>query len=588
MPARRRETAMSMRILFCAALLAHSAAGAAADSHVKPPEGPSGVARKSAVVATRYLAATAHPAASAAAASVLKAGGNAIDAAIAAQLVLNLVEPQSSGIGGGAFLLFWDARARQLYAYDGRETAPGAATPSMFLGADGKPMPFMAAVRSGRAVGVPGLAALLHHVHRKHGRLAWADLFKPAIAAAETGFAVSPRLSRAIADMPSLKERADTRDYFHAADGNPLPAGATLRNARFAATLRTLAAGGADAFHRGPLAAEIVGTVRAAAVPGALAEADLAAYRVVERPPVCGAYRVYRVCSMGPPSSGGIAVIQILGLLERFPAATIGGESAEAAHLYVEAARLAFADRNHYVADPDFVRVPSRGLVDRTYLDARSRLIDEGRRREKVEPGLPPPERGLRFSPDASNERPGTSHLSIVDAEGNAVSFTTTIENGFGAQMMAAGFLLNNQLTDFSFAPEADGKPVANRIEPGKRPRSSMAPVIVFDASGAPLLVIGSPGGARIIGYVARAVIGVLDGGLDLQRALDRAHLGSLGGPAELEKGSAAEALAEALKQRGHAVVVRDLNSGLHAILRRDGKLHGAADPRREGVALGE
>ncbi len=344
----------------------------------------------------------------------------------------------------------------------------------------------------------------------------------------------------------------------------------------------------ADAFYRGPLAAEIVATVRGAASPGTLAAEDLAAYRVVERPPVCGAYRAYRICSMGPPSSGGIAVIQIMALLERFPAATVGGETAEAAHLYIEAARLAFADRNHYVADPDFVRVPTKGLTDRAYLEQRGRLIDAGKAAAKVEPGVPPDEKGLRFAPDASNERPGTSHLSIVDAEGNAVSFTTTIENGFGAQMMAGGFLLNNQLTDFSFVPEADGKPVANRIEPGKRPRSSMAPVIVFDAGGAPILVIGSPGGARIIGYVARAIVGVLDGGLDAQRALDRPHLGSLGGPAELEKDSAAEALAEALKQRGHTVAIRELNSGLHAILRRDGKLIGAADPRREGLAIGE
>lgn len=551
----------------------------------RPPEGATGWTPKPAVHAKRFMAVTANRHATEAALAVLKAGGNAVDAAIAAQLVLGLAEPQSSGLGGGGFLLYWDAKAQKLFAYDGRETAPAGASPRLFLGADGKPMAFLAAVRSGKSVGVPGVPALLAHAHRKHGRQAWASLVEPVAALAERGFAVSPRLSALIGETPTLKERPETRAYFFLESGAPLPAGHALKNAAYAAALKAYATRGAEPFYRGPGAAALAARVREAG--GTLAAADFAAYKIEERDPVCGAYIGFRICSMGPPSSGGIAVLQVLALLERFDAETVAAEDEKAAHLFVEATRLAFADRNRFVADPAFARVPVKGLLDRAYLEARAKLIDEGKAAEKFESGTPPEDKG-EYAPGDGAESPGTSHLSIVDAEGNAVSFTTTIENGFGAQMMASGYLLNNQLTDFSAVPEQEGKPVANRVEPGKRPRSSMAPVMVFDAEGRLILVVGSPGGARIIAYVARTVMRVIDGGADIAVAIAKPHVATTGAGAELEKGTDAEKFAPQLEAMGHKVVVRELNSGLHGIQIGDGTLTGGADPRREGLAAGE
>ncbi|MBL8663148.1 MAG: gamma-glutamyltransferase [Candidatus Odyssella sp.] len=571
---------MNRILRFAALLLAASPALAQTE---RAPETATGVARKPPVFAKRFMAVTAHPEATRAAYDVLKSGGSAADAAVAAQLVLGLVEPQSSGLGGGAFLLYWDNKAKRLYAYDGRETAPAVAKPDVFL-KDGKPMPFLDAVRSGHSVGVPGAPALLEHLHKRHGKLAWAGLLQPAQRLAEQGFRVTPRLHQLVAGTPTLKLRAETRAYFFGADEAPVAAGTALKNPDYAATLARLA-GGTSPFYRGPPAEAIAARVRAEG--GTLAAADLAAYKIEEREPLCGLYIGLRVCSMGPPSSGGIAVLQILAILERFPSETVNAEDERAAHLFVEAARLAFADRNLYVADPAFVRVPTKGLVDRDYLAARARLLDIRRAAEKVEAGVPPENKG-EFAPGDGAESPGTSHLSIVDGEGNAVSFTTTIENGFGAQMMAGGFLLNNQLTDFSFAPAVDGKPVANRVEPGKRPRSSMAPVMAFDKEGRLLLVVGSPGGARIIAYVARTLTRVLDGGMDIAAAVSAPHVATTGAVAELEQGTDAEALAERLARLGHKVAVRELNSGLHGIQITQDTLIGGADPRREGAAMGD
>lgn len=550
----------------------------------RAPEGATGVTKKPAVFAKRFMAVTAHPEATRAAYDVLKAGGSAADAAVAAQLVLNLVEPQSSGIGGGGFILYWDAKAKRLHAYDGRETAPAGAKPDAFM-KDGKPLPFLAAVRSGQSVGVPGAVALLEHMHKRHGKQPWANLFGPAQRLAEQGFRVTARLNQLIADTPTLKENVEARAYFFGAGGAPLAAGHELKSPDFAATLARLASGGAPAFYRGPLAETLAARVREAG--GTLAIADLAAYKIEEREPLCGAYIGLRVCSMGPPSSGGLAVLQILAILERFHNETVTAEDERAAHLFVEAARLAFADRNLYVGDPAFVRVPVKGLLDRDYLAARARLIDLRRALEKIEAGTPPENKG-EWAPDAGEESPGTSHLSIVDGEGNAVSFTTTIENGFGAQMMAGGFLLNNQLTDFSFVPVIEGKPVANRVEPGKRPRSSMAPVMVFDKDGRLLLVVGSPGGARIIAYVARTLIRVLDGGMDIAAAVAKPHVATTGTVAEFEKGTDVEVLAARLQALGHKIAIRELNSGLHGIQITEDALIGGADPRREGVAMGD
>ncbi|WP_114375131.1 gamma-glutamyltransferase [Elioraea thermophila] len=547
------------------------------------------VAARGPEIATRHMVAAAHPLAAEAGLAVLRRGGAAIDAAVAVQAVLGLVEPQSSGIGGGAFLLHWDAATRALSAWDGRETAPRAAGPDLFLRPDGSPMGFHEAAVGGRAVGVPGVVAMLEAVHRRHGRLPWADLFAPAIALAEEGFPVSPRLAAAIAaDRERLARDPAARAYFFLPDGSPLPAGHRLRNPAYAETLRAIARDGAEALREGPIAEAILAAVRGASWnPGLLAAEDLRAYAPRERDPVCMLYRVWRVCGMGPPSSGGVAVGQILGLLAHTWLGAMDPRGAEAAHWLVEAGRLAFADRNLYLADSDFVRVPVRGLLDPAYLTVRAQVIDPARAAETVRPGNPPWREG-GLAPDDTAREFGTSHLSIVDSSGNAVAMTTTIEDVFGARVMAAGFLLNNQLTDFAFRPEIDGRPVANRVEGGKRPRSSMAPTMVFDPQGALRVVVGSPGGARIIGYVAQTLVAILDWAMDPQAAIELPRVVTVGAGAELEAGTEAERLAPLLEARGHRVTVRALPSGLHAIVITARGLEGGADPRREGVARGD
>lgn len=540
--------------------------------------------------AERQMVAAAHPLAAEAGLAMLRAGGSAADAAVAAQMVLTLVEPQSSGIGGGALLLHWDAASRALHAWDGRETAPAAATPGLFL-RDGRPLPFQEAAAGGRAVGVPGAVRMLEAVHRAHGRLPWPSLFAPAIRLAEEGFPVSPRLAAAIAaDAERLRADPGARALFFTAEGAPLPAGATLRNPALAATLRALAAGGADALHHGPIAEAIVAAVRGhPANPGGMTAADLAGYAPARREAVCAPYRVWRVCGFPPPSSGGVAVGQILALLAHFDLASLDPNGADAAHLLAEAGRLAFADRNLFLADPAFVRVPLPGLLDPAYLTARAQQIDRDRAIAAPRPGNPPwRDAALRLAPQPAQPEAGTSHLSIVDAAGNAVAMTTTIESAFGARVVVGGFVLNNQLTDFAFLPEADGRPVANRVEPGKRPRSSMAPTLVFDAEGRLLAVLGSPGGARIIHYVARALVALLDWGMEPQAAAALPHVGTIGAALDLEEGTPLAALAPALAARGHTVRLVPMPSGLQIILLgRDG-LRGGADPRREGVALGD
>lgn len=545
-------------------------------------------AAREAATATRHMVAAAHPLAAEAGREVLRLGGSAIDAAVAVQAVLGLVEPQSSGIGGGAFILHWDAATRALVSWDGRETAPVAATPNLFLRPDATPMGFHEAAVGGRAVGVPGAVAALEAAHRAHGRLPWDTLFAPAIALAEQGFTVSPRLAAAIAaDRARLARDPAARAYF-LPDGVPLQTGHVLRNPLYAETLRAIAARGAAALREGPIAEAIVAAVRGADWnPGTMTLVDLAAYRPVQRDPVCVLYRAWRVCGMGPPSSGGIAVGQILGLVSHTDMVSLDPRGADAAHWLAEAGRLAFADRNLYVADSDRVRVPVRGLLDRAYLTSRAQLIDRDRANPSPKPGNPP-WRDAALVPDETVREHGTSHVSIRDAAGNAVSMTTTIEDAFGARVMAAGFLLNNQLTDFSFRPEIDGRPVANRVEPGKRPRSSMAPTMVFDPQGELRVILGSPGGARIIGYVAQTLIAILDWAMDPQAAIALPRVVTVGTEIELEADTDAAALKEALEARGHRVAVRALPSGLHAIVVTARGVMGGADPRREGVALGD
>jgi gamma-glutamyltranspeptidase/glutathione hydrolase len=551
----------------------------------------SGWAETPAVAAKQFLVTTAHPLAAQAGYDVLAEDGTAIDAMVAVQLVLNLVEPQSSGIGGGALLLHFDGMTGDLKALDGRETAPHAADSRMFLGPDGQPLPFYGAVVGGGSVGTPGTLKLLLEAHHRWGKLPLERLFQPAIDLAEGGFAVSPRLAGLLAGdtVERLKADPTARDYFFPG-GQPLQAGQVVKNPAFAETLRLILSDGAKAFYQGPIGADIVAAVQGAAGnPGRLAMEDLAAYRVVERQPLCTAYRLWQICGMGPPSSGGIAVGQILGLLEHFDMKAIGPDTADAWHLFAEAGKLAYADRDRYVADADFVSVPVPGLIDDGYLTARAQAISLDRAAPvPVAPGNPPWRKAQEWTSDTSAEPPDTSQVSIVDADGSAVSLTTTIEGNFGSHLMVRGFLLNNELTDFSFLPEANGRPVANRVEPGKRPRSSMAPTIVLDADGQPVLVIGSPGGARIIPYVAEAIVAVLDWGLDMQQAINLGHVVNLNGRTELEAGTPVAGLKDALAARGHDVVVTEQSSGLQGIEITKSGLVGGADPRREGVALGK
>ena len=574
---------------FSLAVVAAISLSIATAATVEPPapEAGSGWTDKKSVAARQFIVAAAHPLAVQTGYNVLKRGGNAVDAAVAVQLMLNLVEPQSSGIGGGAFMLYWDAEQRTLTTFDGRETAPGAATPAYFLNADGEPMEWWDAVIGGRSVGVPGTLKLLDLAHQWHGRLPWPELVQPAIDRAEQGFSISPRLAHSIANAEGLDRYDTTRAYFFADDGSPLIAGTLLKNTEFADTLRQVAKRRSDALYRGPLAREITRTVAATEDnPGLLTTADFESYRVKVRDPVCMPYRSYTVCGMGPPTSGGLTIAQILGILSHFDIPGMG-YGADSVHLFSEAAKLAYADRGLYMADNDFVRMPVAGLIDPNYLTYRAQLIDHNTAMQAVAPGNPPWLDAQLWAPDGRHERPGTSHFSIVDRYGNALSMTTTIENGFGSRLMVGGFLLNNELTDFSFRPERDGRPVANRVEAGKRPRSSMSPTIVLNPNGDPYLLIGSPGGSRIINYVAKTVIAVLDWNWDLQDAINLGHFSNRNGATDLEAGTEAATLKEALTERGHDVNVRDLNSGLHGVLIRDGVLVGGADPRREGVVMG-
>jgi len=575
----------------------------AQDSHAahyevtKAPEIASGYTAKKGWIAQKYMVVAANPLAADAGYRMLKQGGSAVDAAIATQMVLGLVEPQSSGIGGGAFMLHFDGKAVQ--AFDGRETAPAAANEKMFQDAAGRPLPFYSAVIGGRSVGVPGVLRMLELAHRQHGRLEWKSLFTPAIQLAANGFAVSPRLHTLLQDERFLKRDPMARAYFYDAQGQAWPVGHILKNPELAKTLEAIAAQGTQAFYAGRIAQDMVDKVHAhAGNPGSLSIQDLADYRAKDREAVCADYEKWTVCGMPPPSSGGIAVAQMLGILENTRIRSLppsgGVLNPEAVHLFAEAGRLAYADRDRYVADTDFVPLPGnsyRPLLEKKYLAARAALISE--KSMGIATSGTPVGMQLAWGNDQSPELPSTSHMSIVDGEGHALAMTTSVEDGFGSRQMVDGFLLNNQLTDFS-ALDADANgPIANRVQPGKRPRSAMSPTLVFDRQSRQfVLAIGSPGGSAIINYVAKVLIGNLDWGLNLQQAIDLPNFGSRNGATELERGRFPAATLDALKAKAHNISVFDQTSGLHGIARTvvDGRSvwFGAADPRREGVAEGD
>lgn len=564
------------------------------------PEAASTTAVRPTVHSQRYMAVTANRYASEAAVTMMKQGGNAVDAALAAQWMLTLVEPQSSGIGGGAFLLHWQAETKKIRSWDGRETArrvtgtnsPDLATQGFFRRADGSPAGYAEMIATGRAVGAPGVVPMLKLAHQAQGRLPWATTFEPAIALAESGFLVSMRLNKLLTNDSFLRKDPASFALYYNADGSAKQVGERLKNPALAKTLRAIAESGPRAMQEGEIAQAIVSAMIARGAPAndILSLSDIADYRAKERDPVCGLYRTWKICSMGPPSSGGITVLQILGQLERSGAAMSDPMSPTATHAFVESSRLAFADRGRYLADPDFVVVPQTQLLDGTYLTGRASLINPERTLGNPPPGDLPQK--LTLADDDALEIPATTHLSIIDADGNAVAMTSSVESAFGSRIGVGGFLLNNQLTDFSWTAEKDGKPVANRMEPGKRPLSSMAPTFVFDDHNRLYAVVGSAGGPRIINYVARALSALLDGKYEPTAAVTLPHLGPRPNATDVERGTAAESLIVEFEKRGHVIMKSEMTSGTHLIVREvvggQAGWAGAVDPRREGFAAGD
>lgn len=558
------------------------------EQETREPEAATGFAEKSAVTADKFMVAAANPHAVDAGYEVLRRGGSAVDAAVAVQAMLGLVEPQSSGPGGGAFILYWDNEESKLYSIDARETAPMDATESLFLDEEGNAPKWIDAVVGGRSVGTPGVIRGLELAHKRWGKADWSSLFSQTIELSKEGFEVSPRLAKLV-EMeinPGVKKMPAASNYFFP-NGEPLAAGSTLKNLDYANSLSLIAEQGADALYQGELAEKIVNAVQNSPIePGVLSLKDLSQYKAKLREPVCSVYRQYQVCGMGPPSSGGITTLQTLGVLENFELGELEPNSEQFVHLFTQASRMAYADRNQWIADPDFVEMPVEAMLDKTYLSSRADKITENDM-GKAKPGV---QLQPGYEQDIAYELPNTSHVSIVDAEGNVLSMTTSIEMGFGSTVMAGGFLLNNQLTDFSLAPGDGKEKYANRVEAGKRPRSSMDPIIVLDEKGEQVLhALGSPGGSRIINYVSQTLVGMLDWNLNVQEAINLGHVTNRNDYTSLEKGRDISELKAVLEKRGHDVKVIDLNSGLHGVsIDSEGTLIGGADPRREGVAKGE
>lgn len=550
--------------------------------HIAPEQGYA-LTKQQLTHANEFMVASANPLATQAGYDILAKGGTAVDAMVAVQTTLSLVEPQSSGLGGGAFVVYWDNQNKRLTTFDGRETAPMAVDENLFM-QDGKPMQFMEAVVGGQSVGVPAIPMLMHGLHARYGKLAWQELFDTPIRLATDGFAVSPRMASSIeSNKQALSVHQTTANYF-LPNGQPLKAGDVLKNSEFANTVQVLATQGFGPFYYGKYAQDIVRTVNHADKKGALSMQDFARYYVIERAPVCADYRQYQVCGMDAPSSGGIALGQIVGMLNQFSPNQLPANRPNTLRILGDASRLAFADREQYVADPKYTKVPTQKMLSQDYLHERANLLKSTNKAlETVKAG----ELYVKHAPAPSLELPSTSHISIVDKYGNVLSMTTSIENAFGSTLMVNGYLLNNELTDFSFEPTKDGKPVANRVEGGKRPRSSMAPTIVMK-DGKPYMAVGSPGGSRIIGYVAKTLVAHIDWGMNIQEAIDYPNVLNRFGTYEIEQNSEAVKFNDPLTQLGYKTTVRDLNSGVQGIIITDDGLQGGADPRREGKVMGK
>jgi gamma-glutamyltranspeptidase/glutathione hydrolase len=582
MPIRRRVKRMTSTIRLAAGFVALAALGLAACQHpaaiptsAKTPPAPRATIHQQAGVAA------ANPLAVEAGVAVLRSGGSAIDAAVAVQAMLGLVEPQSSGLGGGAFLVYLDAKTGRITAFEGRETAPAGATPDMFLDESGKPLSYIDAVLSGRSTGAPGAIAMLGLAHERFGRLPWRELFGSAITAADEGFPVPHRLANYVAGRWPQAAQPDVRALFSRPDGSPVQAGDTLRNPAYAETLRSVASGGPRTLLTQPIAGQIAARTHGEPRPGSLTPKDLAEYRPHESEALCRPYRIYVVCVPPPPSSG-VSLLEMLEMLDHTDIAERGPLDPRAWYLFAEASRLMYADRDQYVADPAFVQVPVTGLLDPAYVAARAALIDDNAGPAPA-PGQPPGLEAARGTDD-TREAAGTSHFVIVDRDGNVASMTTTVESIFGSGRAVDGFVLNNQLTDFSFRPVADGRPVANAVAPGKRPRSSMSPVIVLDRSGRLYAALGSPGGSAILAYNAKTLVALLAWKLPLQQAIDLPNLYARGNDYYGEVAKFPPEVLSSLRARGIEVKAgRGEESGLHGFVVRDGRLEGGADPRREG-----
>ncbi len=554
------------------------------------PEAPTGRGALVGGTTKSYMVAAGTSYAAEAGAAIIKAGGNAVDAAVAVELVLTMTEPQSSGVGGGGFMLFWDQPQKRMHMYDGREKAPAAAVEKRFFRPDGALMGRIEAIVGGKSVGVPGVMRMLELAHRQNGKLPWAKLFEPAIRIADEGFPIGPRLHALLANDRYLPLWEPTKSFFYTADGKAKPPGTLLKNPEFAIVLRRMAAEGAEALYTGSIAADMVKTVTTAARNASdMTVADMAAYEAKERDPICGKYRDKKVCTISPPSSGGISVLQTLGMVERFDMAALGPQSVAAYNAIAEAGRLALADRAMYVADPDFFPTPVKELIAGGYIAGRSKLIDPNGRMKEAPAGDLALKKAMNLFAAESPEIPATTHFSIVDRQGNAVAMTATIESGFGSKLMSNGFMLNNELTDFSYDDIAQGRTVANRVQGSKRPRSAMSPTLIFDRDGKLEIVIGSPGGPAIPAYVAKTIIALVDWKLTPAEAVGTANIVPTGDALNLEEGTFLEKQAEAFKALGHTVRVDGSGSGLHAIrIMPDGTLMGGADPRREGAVRGE